>query len=217
MRPFFIVLLSVHGLWAQSDPGKPGKVSPAEAPTKPATLLPPFDSATVWEGVAIKTGQVYDAKDITPSFKLKKRKSKRTELINALEAQFQVNIAQSDIRKFKRASQLADYIYRSQFGLVTFSKSGFQGKVERLIGERSHCDDGDCLNYLGSVIVPMGTVVTFYDQPDFKGAQMVINALQSEIRLASFFKLRFGEAVSTTDPSVKWREAVRSLKIVKNR
>ena len=64
---------------------------------------------------------------------------------------------------------------------------------------------------------PMGTVVTFYDQPDFKGAQMVINALQSEIRLASFFKLRFGEAVSTTDPSVKWREAVRSLKIVKNR
>jgi hypothetical protein len=205
--PLFLLLPLL--LAAQTD-------SVPQAAPRPAALLPQFDSATVWEGVRIKTAQVFGEKDVEPDFKIK-NKAKKRELIAALEGQFQVNVADSEIRSIKKAGALADYIFQAQQGIVMFSKAGFQGKVERIAGNRQTCkENADCLNFIGSLIVPKGIKVTLYNQPKFKGDQLLIDASQQEVRINSFMTLRFEGAVTTTNRSVNWREEVRSIRVAKN-
>ena len=117
----------------------------------------------------------------------------------------------------KRVGDLADHIFQAQKGMVMFSKANFQGKVERLATDRKDCDDNfDCLNFIGSVIVPKGVTVTLFSQPKFQGEQLVINATKEEMRIASFLKIDFSETISTTNKAVNWRENVRSLRVKGN-
>src|SRR5690606_23851566 len=147
-----------------------------------------------------------------------KNRSKRKELVAALEGQFQVNVGDSDIKSLKHAGELADYIFRAQQGIAMFSKTIFQGKVERFATDRRGCkEDGDCLNFIGSLIVPKGLIVTFFSQPKFKGEQLVMDASKEEVRVNSFLKLAFEGTVSTTNKSVNWREETRSLRITPGR
>lgn len=208
MRIAVLLLFFARFVAAQSDPGASGQ--------KQSSVVRPLDSAAVWEGVRIKTGEIFAEEEIEPSFRIKKDKTKREELARALEAQFQVNISDDDIRSMKRAGDLSAYIFRAQNGLVAFSKAGFQGKVERLFTDRKRCkENGDCLNYIGAVIVPKGMVVTFFSQPKFRGAQMTVDASTEEVRIASFFNLTFEGPVSTTDKTVNWRESIQSLRFGK--
>ena len=90
----------------------------------------------------------------------------------------------------------------------------FMGKVERMTGERKTCrENGDCLNYFGSMIVPKGLIVTLFDQAKFKGDRMVIDARTEEVRVASFLNLTFEGHLSTTNKAVNWRESVKSIRI----
>lgn len=179
------------------------------------SLLRQLDSATVWEGVRIATEQFFQEKNVTPSFKIKNREKRKT-LVAAIEGQFQINVSDDDIRAFKRAKDLADYVFRTQQGAVFFSKNNFQGKVERLATDRRDCDENfDCLNFIGSLFVPKGWRVTLFSQPKFKGDQLVIDASNEEIRIASFIKIDFSETISTTNKSLNWREDIRSMRIQK--
>ncbi len=208
MRTFLLLLLCTHTAFTQTDHIR-------QIEKKPAALLRQLDSATIWEGVRIKTEQIFGEASVEPSFKIK-NKSKRRELIAALEGQFQVNVGESEIRSLKRAGALADYIFQAQQGLVMFSKAGFQGKVERYAGDRKECkEDGDCLNFIGALIVPKGYSATLYNQPDFKGEQLVVDASKEEVRIHSFFAIQFEGAVSTTSKTVNWREEVQSLQVNK--
>lgn len=180
-----------------------------------SSVLRHLDSATVWEGVRIKTEQIFGEKRVEPSFRIK-NKSKRKKLVSALEGQFQVNISEQDMRSLKRAKDLSNYIFQAQQGIVMFSKANFQGKVERLATDREECkEDADCLNFIGALIVPKGFRVTLFNQPDFKGEQLVVNASKEEVRIASLFNITFEGAVSTTDKAVNWREETRSLRILR--
>lgn len=179
-----------------------------------SSVIRSIDSTTVWEGVRIKTEELFQETGIEPSFKIKKDKDKRRALVEALEGQFQVNIGDDEIRSFKRAGDLAAYIFQAQYGATVFSKSGFMGKVERMTGERKTCrENGDCLNYFGSMIVPKGLIVTLFDQAKFKGDRMVIDARTEEVRIASFLNLTFEGHLSTTNKAVNWRESVKSIRI----
>jgi hypothetical protein len=183
---------------------------------RPVALLRPFDRATVWEGVRIKTAQVFEEETVEPGFKIKK-KEKRRELVAALEGQFQVNVADGEIRSLKRAGALADYIFEAQQGVALFSKAGFQGKVERFADDREHCkENGDCINFIGALIVPKGYRLTLYNQPGFKGEQLVIDAAKGEIRIPSLLAVTSGEGITNTGPAVNWRESVQSLKVEKS-
>ena len=205
LLPAFAGLVS-----AQTDPGK--KQS-ADSLGMPVAVLRQLDSATVWEGVRIKTEQVFGEEQVAPSFKIK-NKEKRAELIEALEGQFQINVADAEVRSLKRAGELAEYIFRAQQGLVLFSKSGFHGKVERIATDRKESkENGDCLNFIGALIVPKGWKVTFFSQPKFKGAQLSIDATRAEVRLNSPLAIPYDAAVSSTDKSVNWREEVRSIRV----
>lgn len=180
---------------------------------KPSSVIRQLDSAAIWEGVRIKTAEVFNEDAIMPSFRIKKDKDKRQSLAAALEAQFQVNMSDDDVRSMKRAGSLADYIFRAQKGMIMFSKTGFKGKVERMITDRKSCgENGDCLNFIGAVIVPKGIRVTFYNRPGFKGEQMTIDATREEVRIASFLDLKFKGPVSTTNETVNWRESVQSVR-----
>ena len=182
---------------------------PAQSP-----VLRLLDRAIVWEGVRIKTQEIFKEENVGESFKIKGDKDKRRELVAALEGQFQVNIGDGEIKSLKRASDLADYLLRAQNGMVMFSKADFKGKAERLVGERKDCDDNfDCLNFIGSVVVPKGLTVTLFSRPKFKGERLVIDATKEEARIASFFKINFEGGVSTTNKTVNWREEVRSVRI----
>ncbi|MBK7939932.1 MAG: hypothetical protein IPJ82_23900 [Lewinellaceae bacterium] len=188
----------------------------SEAQPKSGAVIRLIDSALVWEGVRIKTEEIFEEVAVGPSFKVKKNKNKRRALAEALEAQFQINMSADDVRSIKRAGDLAGYIFRAQKGLVMFSKTGFQGKVERLITNRKTCDEnGDCLNYVGAMIVPKGMVVTFFNQPKFKGEQMIIDASSEEVRIPSFFNLKFEGPVKTTSKTVNWREDIQSVRFLK--
>lgn len=181
--------------------------------TEPSPVVRQLDSATVWEGVRIATEQFFGEKKVERSFKIK-NKSKRAALVASLEGQFQVNVGQSDIKSLKRAGDLSDHIFRAQQGIATFSKANFQGKVERFATDRKECKkDANCLNFIGSMIVPKGLKVTLYNQPAFKGEQMVIDASNEEIRINSFIALNFTGTVSTTSKTVNWREDVQSVRI----
>lgn len=205
MKVLILLLLFANTARAQS-----------ELPPMPAKVLPPFDSATVWEGVRIKTEAVFGEKNVKRTFKIKNKK-KRKELVAALEGQFQVNIGEAEIRSLKRAGNLADNIFQAQGGMAMFSKANFQGKIERIATDRKDCDDDfDCLNFIGSAIVPKGLTVTLFSQPKFQGEQMVIDATRAEVRIASFFKIDFSETISTTNKAVNWRENVRSVRVKRN-
>ncbi|MCE7924949.1 MAG: hypothetical protein DYG98_18000 [Haliscomenobacteraceae bacterium CHB4] len=206
MRTILLFFIVINSVSAQVN-------NTQETENRPFTLLRQLDSATVWEGVRIKTEQIFGEKNVEPSFKIKNKK-KRKELVEALEGQFQVNAGADEIKSFKRVKDLSDYIFRAQQGIAMFSKTNFQGKVERFATDRRECkEDGDCLNFIGSLIVPKGWVVTLYNQPKFKGEQLVINASKEEVRINSFIKIAFEGAVSTTNKSVNWREETRSLRI----
>jgi len=208
MRIVFLLLFFARLLAAQSDSVTNG---PNQSP-----VIRTLDSAAIWEGVRIKTEEIFGETGIGPSFRVKKDKDRREALARALEAQFQVNMSDDDIRSMKRAADLSGYIFRAQNGLVAFSKAGFRGKVERLFTDRKKCkENGDCLNYIGAVIVPKGMVATFFDQPKFRGAQMTIDASKEEVRIASFFNLVFEGPVSTTDKTVNWRESIQSVRFRK--
>lgn len=208
MRIFLFFFILANTSFAQTD-------STRQTEKKPAVLLRQLDHATIWEGVRIKTEQIFGEDNVEPSFKIK-NKSKRRELIAALEGQFQVNIGESEIRSLKRAGALADYIFEAQQGIVLFSKAGFQGKVERYAGDRKKCkEDSDCLNFIGALIVPKGYIATLYNQPDFKGERLVVDASKEEVRIHSFFAITFEGAVSTTSKAVNWREEVQSLQVKK--
>jgi len=202
MKVLLLLLLFANTVLAQS-----------ESPNIPTKVLPPFDSATVWEGVRIKTEAVFGEKNVERTFKIKNKK-KRKGLVAALEGQFQVNIGDGEIRSLKRAGDLADNIFDAQRGMIVFSKMNFQGKVERLATDRKDCDDDfDCLNFIGSVILPKGLTVTLFSQPKFQGEQLVIDATKEEVRIASFLKIDFSETISTTNKAVNWREDVRSVRV----
>lgn len=206
MRTILLFFIVINSVSAQVN-------NTQETENRPFTLLRQLDSATIREGVRIKTEQIFGEKNVEPSFKIKNKK-KRKELVEALEGQFQVNAGADEIKSFKRAKDLSDYIFRAQQGIAMFSKTNFQGKVERFATDRRECkEDGDCLNFIGSLIVPKGWVVTLYNQPKFKGEQLVINASKEEVRINSFIKIAFEGAVSTTNKSVNWREETRSLRI----
>jgi hypothetical protein len=208
MRIFLFFFILVNTSFAQTD-------STRQTEKKPAVLLRQLDSSTIWEGVRIKTEQVFEEQNVTPSFKIK-NKSKRAALVAALEGQFQVNIGEQDIRSLKRAGDLSNYIFQAQQGVVMFSKTKFQGKVERYATDREECKEGaDCLNFIGSLIVPQGLKVTLFSQPDFKGEQLVIDAVKEEVRINSFLNIAFEGAIFTTNKAVNWREEVRSLRILK--
>jgi hypothetical protein len=188
----------------------------SESPNMPGKVLPLFDSATVWEGVRIKTATVFGEKNVERTFKIKNKK-KRAALVAALEGQFQVNIGEAETRSLKRAGNLANNIFQAQRGMVMFSKASFQGKIERIATDRKDCGDSfDCLNFIGSVIVPQGLTVTLFNKPKFQGEQMVIDATRAEVRIASFFKIDFSETISTTNKAVNWREDVRSVRVKTN-
>lgn len=219
LRP--LLLLAFLGLcqmplFAQADPPATGKEVPAEDPkAQRSVVLPPFDRSTVWEAVRIKTMSLFEEKDVTPRFKIKSDKDARRLLIEALEGQFQVNIGDHEIRSLKRADDLTDYIFEAQQGFTMFSKAYFQGKVERLSSPRKSCkEDGDCINFIGSLIVPKGMVLTMFSQPNFKGEQLVVDATAEERRIESFFDIPFGSTgISTTSRVINWREEVRSVKM----
>lgn len=216
MRVLLLLFLFANSLFAQSDSLSDIRLHPdqSELARFPSTLLRPLDSAIVWEGVRIKIEHIFGEKRVEPSFKIK-NKSKRKELVAALEGQFQVNIGEDDIRSLKRAGNLADYIFRAQSGVVMFSKANFQGKVERLATDREECkEDADCLNFIGALIVPKGLKVTLFNQPKFKGEQMIVDASKAEVRVASFINITFEGAVSTTNKAVNWREEIRSIQIL---
>lgn len=197
---------------AQTDPGKK---LPTDSLGMPVAVLRQLDSATVWEGVRIKTEQVFGEEKVAPSFKIK-NKEKRAELIEALEGQFQINVADAEVRSLKRAGDLAAYIFKAQQGITLFSKAGFHGKVERLATDRKESkENADCLNFIGALIVPKGWKVTFFSQPKFKGAQLNIDATSAEVRLNSLLAIPYDAAVSSTDKSVNWREGIHSLRIYK--
>jgi hypothetical protein len=179
----------------------------------PSHVIRRLDSLDVREGVRIKTEKIYQKAVPDLSFRIKKNKKKRKELIEALEAQFQVNISDDNTRDLKTAGDLAGFIYRAQGGITLFSKSGFQGKVERMAGSRKDCAGGDCLNYPGSLIVPKGFTVTFYTKPKFKGDQLVVDAREQEVRINSFINLQIKGPVRTTNEGIVWRESIRSIRI----
>lgn len=163
----------------------------------------------------IATEQFFEEKNVTTSFKIK-NKEKRKALVAAIEGQFQINASDDDIKSFKRAKDLSDYVFRAQQGPVFFSKNNFQGKVERLATDRKDCDENaDCLNFIGSLLVPKGWRVTLFSQPKFKGQQLTIDASNEEIRIASFIKIDFTETISTSSQSLNWREDTRSIRIQK--
>lgn len=206
MRTILLFFIVINSVSAQVN-------NTQETENRPFTLLRQLDSATIREGVRIATEQIFGEKNVEPSFKIKNKK-KRKDLVEALEGQFQVNAGADEIKSFKRAKDLSDYIFRAQQGIAMFSKTNFQGKVERFATDRRECkEDGDCLNFIGSLIVPKGLKVTLYDQPKFKGEQLVIDASEEEVRISSFIKITFEGTVSTTNKSVNWREEVRSLRI----
>ncbi len=183
----------------------------AQSPA-PSVLLRQLDSATVWEGVRIATEAVFDEKNVESSFKIKNKK-KRAALVAALEGQFQVNVAEAEIKSFKCAGDLSNYLFQAQQGAAFFSKNNFQGKVERFATERKDCDENfDCLNFIGSLIVPKGWKATFFSQPDFKGEQLVIDAAKEELRIADFSKIDLSETISTTKKALNWREGARSVR-----
>lgn len=207
MRACLFLLLLANTAFAQTD-------STQLPEKKPVALLRPFEYATVWEGVRIKTEQVFEEQGVEPSFKIKSDKEKRKALVEALEGQFQVNIAEHEVRSLKRARDLAECIFRAQQGIAMFSKANFQGKVERFVTDRKTCkEDADCLNFIGALIVPKGLVVTLYNQANFKGAQLKIDASRAEVRINSLLRIDFSDAVSTTDKAANWREAVHSLRV----
>ena len=81
--------------------------------------------------------------------------------------------------------------------------------------DRDDCDENfDCLNFIGSLIVPKGWKVIFFSQPDFKGEQLTINA-EKEVLIPDFSKIAFSEAISTTSKAVNWREEARSVRFAK--
>ena len=219
----FLVLLSASPALAQSDPPAQGKEVPApdEGATEQSTVskvLPQFDRNTVWEAVRIKTRVVYGDSSVSERFKIKRDKDLRRDLVAALEGQFQVNIGDDEIRSLKRVEDLVDYLFDAQRGPVTFSRNNFQGKVERLGTSRKACkEEGDCLNFIGAMMVPAGFTVTLYSQPKYKGEQMVINARNKEVRIPNFFNIEFAQAVTTTSKVINWREEVRSVKIEKKK
>lgn len=219
LRP--LLLLAFLGLcqmplFAQADPPAEGKEVPTEE-QKPqrSVVLPPFDRPTVWDAVRIKTMSLFEETDVTPRFKIKSDKDARRQLIEALEGQFQVNIGDNEVRSLKRADDLTDYIFEAQHGFTMFSKAYFQGKVERMSSQRKSCKEyGDCINFIGSLIVPKGMVLLLFSQPNFKGEQLVVDASAEERRIESFFDIQFGSAgISTTSRAINWREEVRSVKI----
>lgn len=206
MRTIFLFFIVINSVSAQIN-------NTQETDSRPFTLLRQLDSATIREGVRIATEQIFGEKNVEPSFKIR-NKTKRRTLVVALEGQFQVNVSADELKSLKRVKDLSDYIFRAQQGIAMFSKTNFQGKVERFATDRRECkEDGDCLNFIGSLIVPKGWVVTLYNQPKFKGEQLVINASKEEVRINSFIKIAFEGAVSTTNKSVNWREETRSLRI----
>jgi len=208
MRILPLLLLFANIIFAQTD-------STQQLEKKPLSLLRQLDSATVWEGVRIATEQFFQEKNVTPSFKIK-NKEKRKALVAAIEGQFQINASDDDIKSFKRAKDLSDYVFRAQQGVVFFSKNNFQGKVERLATDRKDCDENaDCLNFIGSLLVPKGWRVTLFSQLKFKGEQLTIDAAKEEVRLASFIKIDFAATVVTTNKSLNWREDTRSIRIQK--
>lgn len=98
--------------------------------------------------------------------------------------------------------------------MVFFSKQDFQGKAERLATDRSDCDENfDCLNFIGSLVVPKGWKATFFSQPDFKGEQLTIDASGGEVHVADFSKIDFSKSISTTNKAVNWRDETRSIRI----
>lgn len=209
----FFLLLGAGSVSAQFD--TPKLTPPRDRTFSPEfSLIGPMDAATVWEGVRIKTEMIFGEKDVDRDFKIKSDKDKRHELVTALEGQFQVNIGEKELRSLKRAGDLADHIFEAQSGPVFFSKAHFQGKAERLAGARRDCKENfDCLNYIGSAVVPRGLKVTLYSRPKFKGEKLVIDASGEEVRIGSFFNLEFSKTLQTTDQAVNWREEIHSLRI----
>jgi hypothetical protein len=216
LLPLALGALCHTSLFAQTDPAAPDSAQAAR-PSAPlrSVVLPPFARETVWEAVRIMTETLFEEKDVTPRFKIKSDKEARRQLVAALEGQFQVNIGDSEIRSLKRADDLTDYLFEAQrSGFTVFSKAFFQGKVERMNSPRKSCkEDGDCINFIGSIRVPKGMTVTLFSQPNFEGERLVIDATAEERSIESFFDIRYGGGISTTNRAVNWREEVRSLKI----
>lgn len=208
MRFVLFFFLFANAAFAQND-------STGQDEKRQTAVLRLLDRATVWEGVRIKTEEIFDEKNVVPRFKIKRDKDKRRALVAALEGQFQVNVGADDIRSLKRAEDLADYIFLAQKGVAFFSKANFQGKVERLASDRKNCGENfDCLHFIGSATIPQGTTATLFSEPKFKGEQLVIDATAQAVSIASFFKIDFeNTAISTTSKSLNWREEVRSIRI----
>lgn len=205
----FLVLTQVYTAHAQE-----GQSTAADASLKRSVVLSPFDQARVWEAVRIKTEGLFEEKDVTPRFKIKSDKKARRQLVEALEGQFQVNIGDHEIRALKRAEDLAAYLLAAQGGFTLFSKAYYQGKVERMNTDRKSCkEDGDCLNFIGSLMVPKGMVLYLYNQPNFKGDYLTIDATAEERRIDTLLSISYGNGISTTNPAINWREEVRSLRI----
>lgn len=205
---FCLLLCPPSQLNAQSETALP------QAPVPRSVVLPPFDQATVWEAVRIKTEMLFEEKDVTPRFKIKSDKKARRVLIEALEGQFQVNIGDAEIKSLKRAEDLTEYIFAAQSGFTLFSKANYQGKVERMSSDRKSCkEDGDCLNFIGSLVVPKGLVLILYNEANFKGESLTIDATPEERRIDSFFQIAYGPGISTTNPAVNWREEVKSVQM----
>lgn len=212
--PLALGLMFSITLFAQTPQPAADSSQAAKAAPQRSVVLPPFQRATVWEAVRIMTETLFEEKDVTPRFKIKSDKDARRQLVAALEGQFQVNIGDAEIRSLKRADDLTDYIFEAQRGFTMFSKTHFQGKVERMSSQRKSCkEDGDCINFIGSLTVPKGMVVTLFSQPGFKGEQLVVDATTGERSIESFFDIRYGSGISTTNPAVNWREEVYSVKV----
>jgi hypothetical protein len=172
------------------------------------------DLNTVWEAVQIKTQEIYQEKEITPSFKIKSDKDSRLDLVHALEGQFQVNIGADEISSLKKASDLRDYLFEAQNGPIAFSKINFKGKVERLGTKRKNCkEDFDCLNFIGSMFVPKGVVVKLYSDKKFKGDYLKIDARNQAVEIPTFFDIKAEGPVSSNNVGFNWRENTHSIKI----
>ncbi len=179
-----------------------------------SSILDMKDLNTVWEAVRLKTQEIYQENEVTPSFKIKSDKDSRLDLVHALEGQFQVNIGNDEIRSLKKAADLRDYLYEAQNGPITFSKINFQGKVERLGTKRKNCkEDFDCLNFIGSMFVPKGVIVTLYNDKKFKGEYLRIDARNQAIEIPTFFDIKVEGNISSNNAGYNWRESTHSIKI----
>jgi TonB family protein len=189
----------------------------SKRPARPVPLPKRAMPNQLWTAVENAISLIYAVKTpLDQSFNLIASPEKRGPLVEMLESSFKIKTSPEDAAKLTTASDVADYFYKAQFAPIFFSEEGFKGTFYRHITSNAGFEASqDGFQKLNSISVPEGIKVTLYNQKDFLGKKLEIDASSGAAFVPNLSRVNFEKGRVSTDSKkyIDWAVATKSIKI----